>query len=211
MSATASPGGEFAIRLPAVHVLFAPFDARPVAERQLDDDVRLHLLDEWDRVRDSRPSTLIVYAPAGDRAATDEAAVSIAVRANLRAHTRLRHVRPVSRRDKITGWAGIIVFLLSIAVSTSLDRISSDVLVAGVSQAIVVIGWVALWAPAERVVMDIVPHYFARGRYAELADIPLRFVWQGLPDPAAQASASEPGGDRDGHRRGCEHERRRWI
>jgi hypothetical protein len=41
----------------------------------------------------------------------------------------------------------------------------------------VVIGWVALWDPAQRVAGDIVPHYFVRKRYAELAEIELRFVW----------------------------------
>jgi hypothetical protein len=174
----------FAIRIPAVDDLFVAFDARPVAERPLRDEVRLWLLDEWEHVRERRPSTLHVHAPASDRVATDEAAVGVAVRADLHAHTRrLHHANPLNRRERIAVWSGIVIFLITIAASTALDKASSAELIAGISQAIVVIGWVALWDPAQRVAGDIVPHYFLRKRYAELAEIELRFVWH--DDPGA--------------------------
>ena len=41
------------------------------------------------------------------------------------------------------------------------------------------IAWVALWDRAQRVAGDIVPHYFLRKRYEELAEIEVRFVWHG--------------------------------
>ncbi len=150
-----------------------------MAKRSLDDDVRLHLLDEWERVRKSKPTTLSVYAPAAERSRTDEAAVSAAVRSDLQAHTgRLRRAAPLSRRDRVAAWIGVVIFLLSIAISTTMDRLSTAVLVVGISQGIVVVGWVALWDPVQRVAGDILPHEFARRRYAEFADIPLRFAWQ---------------------------------
>ena len=159
-----------------------------MAERSLDEAVRLYLLDEWERVRKTRPSTLTVYALASDRPWTDEQAVGTAVRADLRAHTRrLRQASPLTRREKIAAWTGLIVFLISIVISTSLDQLSSDPLVAGVSQGIVVVGWVALWAPAQTVAVDILPHHFARKRYAELAEVELRFAWQ---DDSGQTAAS---------------------
>ena len=136
------------------------------------------------------PSTLHIHAPASERVATDEQAVGVAVRADLRAHTRrLHHANPLNRRERIAVWAGMVIFLMTIAVSTALDKASTAVLVAGISQAIVVVGWVALWDPAQRVAGDIVPHYFLRKRYAELAEIELRFVWH------------EPPGDVSGHSR----------
>jgi len=179
----ASPNfGEYAIRIDAVDDLFVPLEARPVAERSLGEDVRLHLIDEWERVRKARPSTLTVYVAASERPETDEEAVGVAVRADLRAHTRrLHYANPLTHRERIAVWAGLVIFLLTIAVSTTLDRISTDVLVAGISQGIVVIGWVALWDPAQRVAGGIVPHYFARKRYAEVADLELRFVWEDRP------------------------------
>ncbi len=179
----------FAIRVGGSDELFAPLQARPVAERSLDETVRLYLLDEWERVRKTRPVTLTVYAPATDRPRTDEQAVGTAVRADLRAHTgRLRQASPLTRQAKIAAWTGLIVFLISIVISTSLDQLSSDPLVAGVSQGIVVVGWVALWGPAQTVAVDILPHHFARKRYAELAEVELRFAWQ--DDPGQPAASS---------------------
>jgi hypothetical protein len=182
MSASGAEPRPFAIRIPAIDDLFVAFDARPVAERPLRDEVRLWLLDEWERVREARPSTLHVHAPASERVATDEHAVGIAVRADLLAHTRrLHHANPLNRRERITVWAGVVIFLITIAVSTALDKASTAELIAGISQAIVVVGWVALWDPAQRVAGDIVPHYFLRKRYAELVEIELRFIWHDAP------------------------------
>jgi hypothetical protein len=173
---------DFAIRVASVDDLFTAYDARPVAERPLAEDVRFHLLDEWERVRATRPSVLHCHAPASERDEVDEQAVTAAVRRDMRAYTHgLRRAAPLSRRDRIAALVGITIFLLTIAVSTSLDQLTDDVFVAGVSQGLVVIGWVALWVPAQRVVVDLVPHYFERSRYAELADIEVRFVWVGAP------------------------------
>ncbi len=181
----------FAIRLASIDDLFVPLDARPLAERSLNEDVRLHLLDEWERIRATPPATLDVHAPASERSQTNEHAVTTAVHADLRSHTRgLRQAEPLSHRDKVAAWIGVIVFLLSIAVSTTLDQLSSDVIIAGISQGIVVVGWVALWVPAQRVAVDILPHHFARKRYAEFADIELRYVWTGAVRPPAPAVAT---------------------
>ncbi len=193
MSSVAPEPRPYAIRIAAIDDLFVEFDARPVAERPLRDAVRLWLLDEWQHVRHTQPTTLHVHAPATDRDATDEHAVAVAVRADLRAHTRrLHHANPLNRRERIAVWAGVAIFLLTIAVSTVLEHASTAVLVIGISQGIVVIGWVALWDPAQRVAGDIVPHYFLRKRYAEIADIELRFVWQDSPVTPPRPAASSP-------------------
>jgi hypothetical protein len=104
------------------------------------------------------------------------------VRADLRAHTRrLHYANPLNRRERIAVWAGVLIFLITIAVSTLFDKEFTGVLIAGISQGIVVIGWVALWDPAQRVAGDIVPHYFLRKRYAEIAEVELRFAWHDAP------------------------------
>lgn len=180
---------EFAIRVRSIDDLFAALQAGPVSERALDDDVRYHLLDEWERVRNTAPSTLTVYAPASERYVTDEEAVTRAIRADLSRNTRQLHKAfPLSRRDKIVAVTGIVVFFISIVVSTLLEELSDAVPIIGISQAIVVVGWVALWPPAQSVVVDLIPHHFDRKRYAEFADIELRFAWEEtrMPDSAVR-------------------------
>ncbi len=201
--ADAARAAEFAIRVASVDDLFAPYDARPVAQRPLAEDVRFHLLDAWEHVRAARPAVLHCYAPASEREQVDEQAVTAAVRRDMRAYTHgLRRAAPLSRRDRIAALVGISIFLLTIVVSTSLEQLTDDVFVAGLSQGLVVIGWVALWVPAQRVVVDLVPHYFERSRYAELADIDVRFIWGGAPGERWRSSemfgqmANEAVGDR---------------
>lgn len=184
----AGPGREFAIAVNSVEALFGPLDGHPIAQRSLNENVRLHLLDQWDRVREARPSALIVDVAEAERSPSDQEAARAAIRNDLRIHTRpLWRAAPLSRREKIAAWVGIVMFVISIAISTTIDRISTAALVAGVSQGIVVVGWVALWGPTQRVAVDVVPHHFDRKRYAEFAEIDLRFVWPDATIPAAPA------------------------
>jgi hypothetical protein len=169
---------EFAIRLTSIDQLFWEFDARPIAEREISADARWAMLDEWDRVRELEPSTLMIYAPASDRAATDEDAISRAIHSSLdSASGPLKRVDPLSRQEKISLRLGLIFWFASILFSTGIDRSSQDVLAEGISQGIVVVGWVALWPPAARFMTEVVPHFFNRRRFAEFADIAVRFVW----------------------------------
>jgi hypothetical protein len=173
-----APATEFALRLTSIDALFNQYDARPVADRVLNDDVHAYLLDEWEGLRDRRPSTLTVYAPVSERAHTDENAVRAAIRSDLGASRGpLRSAGPLSRRERNALWIGIGVFVASVVLSTTSDRLSGEVLVQAVSQGLVLLGWVALWLPAAHFVTEVLPHYFNRRRYAEFADIEIRIRW----------------------------------
>ena len=172
------PTREFAIRVSSIDELFSQLDARPVAERTLSDDVRWALLDEWERVRQGKPSHLTIYAPAADRADTDEDAVRASIHRSVRsASGPLRRIDPLSRQEKVAAWIGVAVLFVSLLVSTVLDRVSEAVLVEGLSQGILVVGWVAIWGPAQRFIVEVAPHVFNRRRFAEFADIDVRFAW----------------------------------
>ena len=177
-------GAQFAIRVPSIDSLFVPFDARPVADRELAEEVRLFLLDQWELVRyeDEPPKVLTIYVPEGERSETDPEAVKSAIHTTIETFTGpYRHAVPMTRRQRVTALVGTIVFLASIVVSTILERLTNDALIAGLSQGIVVIGWVALWAPAQYVVVDALPHRRLRERYAEFADVDVRLAWEPAP------------------------------
>jgi hypothetical protein len=178
MAPAGSSAPEFAIRLASVDQLFWDFDAHPVAERTLSGDVRWSLLDEWERVRDRAPSHLTIYAPESDRAGTDEAAVRQAIWASLRkASGPLRLIDPLSRQERVAAWIGVAVLLICVVSSTAIDQATDNVFISGLSQGILLVGWVALWRPAERFVVEVMPHVFNRRRFAEFADIEVRFAW----------------------------------
>jgi hypothetical protein len=169
---------EFAVRVTSIDQLFWPLDARPAAERTLSGDIRWDLLDEWERVRHTAPASLTIYAPESERAHTDEDAVRTAIRRSLRsASGPLREVDPLSRQEKVAARIGVAFLLACVLVSTVMDRVSEAVVVEGLAQGVLVVGWVAIWRPAERFVVEVVPHVFNRRRFAEFADIDVRFAW----------------------------------
>ena len=71
---------------------------------------------------------------------------------------------PLSRQEMVALRIGIVFLFLSIVVSTAIERSTDDVFMAGISQGILVVGWVALWRPAERFIVEIVPHFFNKRR-----------------------------------------------
>ena len=75
---------EFAIRLLASDDLFEPFDARPMANRPLNYDARMALLDQWSWPREKDPQWLTLYLPESERELTDEAGVRAAINADLK-------------------------------------------------------------------------------------------------------------------------------
>jgi hypothetical protein len=169
---------EFAIRLSSIDQLFWEFDAHPVAERTLSGDVRWYLLDEWERVRHAEPSALTIYAPEADRASTDEDAVRAAIWASLlKSSGPLRRIDPLSRQETVAAGIGVAVLLICVVASTAIDQATNNVFIQGLSQGILLVGWVALWRPAERLVVEVMPHVFNRRRFAEFADIDVRFSW----------------------------------
>ena len=142
------------------------------------DDVHDHLLDVWERVRDSPPGALTIILPASERASTDEDGVRAAIRADLRASCGpLRHAGPLSRRDRLTLVVGLFALVVTIGVSTVLVRLTDDLVVAGIAEGITLIGWVAMWGPADHFFTAVVPHAFNRRRYREFADLDVRFSW----------------------------------
>lgn len=178
-SGAKSAVGEFAIRVSSIDELFAAFDARPVPERAISDEARQYLLDRWDLVRETHPAALTIHLPESERPSVDTAEVTAALRRGFRTYAGpYHHAVPLSRWQRVEAWWGTIVFLASIIVSASLDKLTSDVFVTGISQGIVVIGWVALWTPVQRLLVDSFPHRRARERYAELTEVAVRFAWQ---------------------------------
>lgn len=171
----------------SIDTLFAEFYAGPVERRPLSDDLRLHLLELWEAAH-SRPQAVIIHAPASEHADTDEAAVRAAFRTDLLAYSGPYHrAARISHRERKSGWLGIVILLLSIAISEVLLQLTSNVVMSGIAQGIVVIGWVALWAPAQRFAVDVVPHWLARKSYAQLAELEVRFAWDRgstIPGPA---------------------------
>ncbi len=168
----------FAISVNSIDDLFDPYTAEPLARRPLRAEVRERILRAWIDSREKRPGHLSVELPVEQRRAGMGEDVSEAIRSDLeRAYRASKHLfifTRSERREALIAFSFLVVCLLA---SSLVDRATADdALFVGVSQGLVVLGWVAMWQPAQQMV-QAVSLRLSRKRYEELALIPIEVSW----------------------------------
>ncbi|GIK76906.1 MAG: hypothetical protein KJ006_11040 [Thermoleophilia bacterium] len=168
----------FAISVNSIDDLFDPYTAEPLASRPLRAEVRERILRAWIDSREERPDHLSVELPVGQRRAGVGEDVRDAIRSDLeRAYRASGHLLVFTRserREALIAFSFLVVCLLA---SSLVDRVTDDdALFVGVSQGLVVLGWVAMWQPAQQLVQALSLR-LSRKRYRELTLIPIEVSW----------------------------------
>jgi hypothetical protein len=167
---------ELAIRVPSVDAMFDAWSAEPLAERPLSDEARERILDAWTQARKEATAkpTVALRLPESERRDGLEQTVASAVHHDMEAmavdarrHWIRRSLRPRESR------VGIVLFFVALAIGALIDYDGGDNFF---SQVFVVFAWVALWAPAYRVI-TAASFRLARKRFAELAEAEVRIDW----------------------------------
>jgi hypothetical protein len=171
---------DVAIRIPSTAALFDAWSAEPLASRPLSDEARERIVDAWSEVAKKVTGTprVSLVMPAAERPDTDEAAIVAAVRTDLRTmkvdarhHWIRRALAP--RESRI----GVLVFFLALAAAAVVDFDSGEGSFATLlSQTFVVLAWVALWAPAYRL-LTAASFRLGRRYFAELAEAEISLRW----------------------------------
>ena len=118
--------------------------------RPLRDEIRERILLAWIDRGEERPSHLSVELPAQERERAPAASIQEAVRNDFvetfRSSTRFHVFTRGERREAAVAFVFLILCLLGSSVIDSVTR--DDALLSGVSQGLLVLGWVAMWQPA---------------------------------------------------------------
>jgi len=167
---------ELAIRVPTVESLFDPWSVEPLAKRPLSDEARERIVDEWTRVRKDATGkpTVALRLPRSERSEGLEGTIATAVHRDMetmavdaRRHWIRRSLRP--RKTRI----GIALFFVALGIGATIDYGWGD---SFLGQVFVVIGWVALWAPADHMI-TAASNRLGRKYFAELAEAQVRVDW----------------------------------
>jgi hypothetical protein len=168
----------FAIRVPSVDDPLDPYSTEPLERRPMRDEIRERILLAWIDTRDERPNHLSVELPAQMREATPAAKLQEAIRNDFvdtfRSSTRFHVFTRGERREAEVAFAFLILCLLGSSAIDSVTR--DDALFSGISQGLLVLGWVAMWQPAQQV-FQAVSRWLSRGRYRELSQVPIEIEW----------------------------------
>jgi len=168
----------FAIRVPSLDDLLDPFSAEPLPRRPLTDEVRERILEAWIDARDERPQKLTVEVPSALRRDGLAAELEAAIRADLHASSEESSKLRIYSRGELRQAQIAFVFLVGcLLASNVVDKLTADVgLADSVSQGLVVLGWVAMWGPADRFFRALYRR-LSHKRFRELAAVPIEVTW----------------------------------
>jgi hypothetical protein len=171
---------EVAIRVPSVEALFDAWSPQPLAQRPLSEEARERIVDAWIDAarRKEEPDRLALALPAGERAEGLEATILAAFRHDMEAmRVDARHHwfrRSFEQRETRIGY---LVFFIALVIAALIDIGESEGSVATiVSQTFVVLAWVALWAPAQKLIIAG-SYRLGHRSFAELAAAPVEIRW----------------------------------
>jgi hypothetical protein len=78
------------------------------------------------------------------------------------------------RREAQVAFLFLVICLLASSLVDS--ETANDALFSGISQGLLVLGWVAMWQPAQQV-FSAVSRRLSRSRYRELSQVPVEIAW----------------------------------
>jgi len=169
---------EFAIRVPSVDELLDAYSVEPLERRPLRDDVRERILRTWIDTREERPSHLTVELPANERRAGLDADLKEAIRQDLsRTYQESKRLHVFTRGERREAEVAFMFLVVCLLASSLFDKVTAnEALFTSVSQGLVVLGWVAMWQPAQQV-FHAVSRRLSRSRYRELSQVPVEIAW----------------------------------
>jgi hypothetical protein len=168
----------FAIRVPSIEDLFDPFSAEPLDQRPLREEVRERILRAWIDTREERPEHLTVQLPEVERREGLGERLQSAIRHDLgEAYEASKHLFIFSRGERREALLAFSFLVACLVASSLIDQATENHTVfVGISQGLVVLGWVAMWQPAQQM-FHAVSLWLSKARYEELAQVPIEVTW----------------------------------
>ena len=174
----------FAIRVPTIGDLLDPYSVEPMEHRPLTDEVRARIFDAWIDTREERPGRLTVVVPSELRRPGLADELQTAIRNDLRETSDEAGRFAIYSRSALRQAQIAFAFLVGcLFLSNLVDRATGEEgFFDSVAQGLVVLGWVAMWGPADKLFRAITRRLNYK-RYRELSDVPIEIEWDS-GDPA---------------------------
>jgi hypothetical protein len=171
---------EFRFHVPSVDALFDAWSGEPPERVPLSDEARERLLDGWTQWRKAGDiaGPLVLRLRAAERGAGSAESIAAAVHNDMmRERDECRHRwirRSLRHRDSRIGLA---LFFVALLIGGLINWKESDPVSDTLAQTFIVLGWVAVWVPAQRVVIAASDRLGCK-YYRELALVDVRIEWE---------------------------------
>ncbi len=162
------------IRVNSMLQLFDSLDPAPFREKALDRDAEAYLIESVDEHPAGEPLTLLLRGPETMRGNLPE--ITQAIHAHFsREQQRIEwKLRRKMRLGRVALVIGLLVLAASIFARWLMDRLDSN-LATILGEGFVIVGWVALWWPADLLLFERLGTRAERSVLRRLAHIPVAF------------------------------------
>lgn len=166
------------IRLQKVQQLFNSFDPSPFISKDLDDDAEAYIVDSLAELSHPHLAELVIHLPKSEVAPGTTADLAEAIHGYFAHRRRIaRHkLRALLRTGRISLLIGLAFLAVCNVLSEAVARADWSDLGGLLQDGLVIIGWVALWRPAEIFLYDWWPLRGEAIRYGVLSRIAVRVL-----------------------------------
>ena len=142
------------LRLKRLAQLFNTFDPAPFHERDLDDDAEAYIVACAREITHRHPFKLVVHLPLEEAARADARQLEKAVNHYFlfRAYSQRRELRQVFRNGRWSLLVGLICLVSCLGLRALLAIVDPGqklLVTETVSEGLLIVGWVAMWRPAD--------------------------------------------------------------
>jgi hypothetical protein len=182
------------LSLADVRQLFDNRDPAPFRDKDLDPAAAAYIESAAEEVASDVPLKLVVHLPAGGATATVPADVVAAVQGHFSGQSRLagRRLATLLANGRLALLMGSLFLLLCSGLSLLVGELGLGWVGEVVEEGLVIIGWVALWRPAEIFLYDWWPLRQQRRQMHRLATMPVELRCMGLGEPGDRATTIAP-------------------
>ncbi|MEG3438781.1 hypothetical protein V0288_16765 [Pannus brasiliensis CCIBt3594] len=163
------------IKLKRLDQLFNSLDPSPFLARDLDENARGYIVDAVSEFSLSTPLKLVFYLPDTERSTAD----SIFPQAlhhyfNYCQRGEQRRLRVILRQGRIALFVGLLFLFVCLSLSELVvTKLGKDTFAHFVEEGLIIIGWVALWQPAEIFLYRWWPVRYRQRVFEKLSRIPI--------------------------------------
>lgn len=166
------------LRLSRLAQLFNTFDPSPFHERDLDDDAESYIVACAREITHRHPYRLVIELPPEEATREDLRQVQAAIHHYFlyRAQAQRRELRQVFRQGRwslLAGLACLVTCLGLRALLAWVDPQQSAFVTELASEGLLIVGWVAMWRPAELFLYEWHPSRQTFGIYRDLSRVPI--------------------------------------
>ncbi len=166
------------ISLTSVIQIFNTLDPSPFFEKQLDDDAERYIVDTVNDFPKKTEFAIVIHLPKECSASAECRVIPDAIHNHFRykAIAEERHLRQKMLYGRFTLFVALVFLAVSLFVSQAVMQLGNGLLFYFISEAFMISGWVAMWAPVTLFLYELYPILQTKHVYEKISRMEIEIL-----------------------------------